>query len=74
MATALIANHTAHRFKQLDIEDVDVRTRLDQGWVDRVADSPADAFAAAGTRDNSTDNNYYNFNLGVQGTIGTIDI
>jgi len=25
-----------------------VRTRLDQGWVDRVADSPADAFAAAG--------------------------
>ena len=25
-----------------------IQTRLDQGWVDRVADSPADAFAAAG--------------------------
>jgi iron complex outermembrane recepter protein len=31
-------------------------------------------FAAAGNRDNFTDNNYYNLNLGVQGTIGSIDV
>ena len=31
-------------------------------------------FAAAGNRDNFTDNNYYNLNLGVQGTVGSIDV
>lgn len=31
-------------------------------------------FAAAGNRDNSTDNNYYNFNVGAQGVIGNVDI
>lgn len=30
-------------------------------------------FAAAGNRDNSTDNNYYNINLGAKGTIGGWD-
>lgn len=31
-------------------------------------------FAAAGNRDNNTDNNYYNFNLGAQGVIGNVDV
>jgi len=31
-------------------------------------------FAAAGNRDNNTDNNYYNINLGAQGTVGGWDI
>lgn len=31
-------------------------------------------FAAAGTRDNSTDNNYYNLNLGAQGAVFGIDV
>lgn len=31
-------------------------------------------FAAAGNRDNFTDNNYYNVLLGAQGTLGSVDI
>lgn len=31
-------------------------------------------FAAAGNRDNNTDNNYYNVNLGAQGVIGNVDV
>lgn len=31
-------------------------------------------FASAGNRDNNTDNNYYNVNLGVQGVIGNVDV
>lgn len=31
-------------------------------------------FAAAGPRDTTTDNNYYNFNAGAQGVIGNVDV
>ncbi len=31
-----------------EVDDSRIRTRLDQGWVDEIADSPAAAFAAAG--------------------------